>query len=231
MTARPSLVFLPGFDGAAELRRPFLDALAPRFGVQGISYPNQPFATLNGYGRFAAAQLGPDARPVLVAESFSGLVAARWASRDPHVAALVLCGAFARNPLAFFTSLGASLPAMVQMGAGLLGPMTAPRSDPRRRQWAADLSRTLRALDPAVVAERMRLIAEEDVSAEIAALSIPVLLVQFEGDAVVGPGARRELERLRPAAEVLRIDGPHFAIETRPEDCAREIAMRLGALL
>ena len=230
MTSRP-LVFLPGFDGAAELRRPFLDALAPGFGVAAISYPNQPLATLNGYGRFAASQLPHDARPVLVAESFSGLVAARWASKDPHVSALVLCGAFARNPMTFLTSLGASLPGVLQMGAGFLGPMAAPRSDPRRRQWAADLARTLRSLDPAVVAERLRLIAEEDVAAEIAALRIPVLLVQFEGDLVVGPRARLELERLRAAEEVLRIDGPHFALETRPEECARAIGMRLAALL
>jgi len=230
MSRATEVVFLPGFDGIGSLRGPFLGALARRFRVAQVTYPNQALETLNGYGRFAAGHCAPEARPVLVAESFSGLVATRWASRDPHVAALVLCGAFVRNPMTWLTSLGASLPSAVQVAATLFPPMAATYSQPLRRKWANDLSRALRSLDPAVLAERLRLIAAEDVGAELSALRIPVVIVQFEGDLVIGPRARRELEASCAAADVVRIDGPHFAIETHPEQCAEAVAVRIGRL-
>lgn len=231
MSRATGVVFLPGFDGVAELRRPFLDALARRFPVHAITYPNRPLETLNGYGRFASAGVAAEARPVLVAESFSGLVATRWAARDPHVAGVVLCAAFARNPMTWLASVGASMPSLVQMSASLFLPMSLTYADPLRKQWSADLSRALRTLEPRVLGERLRIIAEEDVRAELASLRIPVVLVQFEGDLVIGPRARRELETLRPYAEIVRIDGPHFAIETRPRECAEAIARRVEPML
>ena len=74
----------------------------------------------------------------------------------------------------------------------------------------------------------MQLIAEEDVSEDLRALRIPVILLQFDGDLVVGPGARGELETVCHNARVIRHPGPHFALETQPRSCAD--ALR-GALL
>jgi pimeloyl-ACP methyl ester carboxylesterase len=109
--------------------------------------------------------------------------------------------------------------------------MALAHDEPLRRRWSADLSRTLRALDPEVVAERLRLIAEEDVAEELRSLRIPAVLLQFEGDLVIGPRARRELEQLLPAAQIVRIDAPHFALETRPRECADAIAVHVRAFL
>ena len=167
---------------------------------------------------------------MLVAESFSGLVAARWASRDPHVAGVVLCGAFARNPMAWGTAFGASLPALVRMGASLIKPIALAYEDPVRRQWANGLSDALQALDPEVIGERLRLIAEADITAELANLGIPVVIVQFANDQVIGPRARRELELACPAARVVRVEGPHFALETRAKDSAEAIGLHIAGL-
>src|SRR5262249_2006067 len=92
MSARPTeTVFMPGFDGVGELRREFVEALGAIAPASAIRYPNRTLESLNGYARFASSHVSPESRPVLVAESFSGLVAARWAAQDPHVAGLVLC--------------------------------------------------------------------------------------------------------------------------------------------
>lgn len=223
----PIVLFLPGFDGDGRLREGFLDELRPVYDARSVAYPNAPLGSLAGYSRFAASRVGHDDRVIVVAESFSGLVAARWATRDPHVEGLVLCGAFARNPV-WAASLGAALPNVVRFGAQLFGPLRMTSSDPVRRQWARDFSRTLHALAPEVVAERLRLIAEEDVSEDLRALRIPVILLQFDGDLVVGPRARGELEMVCHNARVIRHPGPHFALETQPRSCAN--ALR-GALL
>jgi len=225
------LAFLPGFDGAAELRREFLDALGSRHEVRAVSYPRTPLGSLDRYREHAMGHMPVDWRPVLVAESFSGLVAARWAALDSRVRALVLCGSFARNPVGLAASLGASLPSLVKRGPALFGPLAQISGDPARRRWSAGLVRTLDALPPAVVAERLRLIATEDVGDMLGALRIPVLVVQFDGDLVVRPAARAHLEAVCHNAQVLRLPGPHFAIETRPLQCAEAIGGRIRSLL
>ncbi len=221
---------MPGFDGVAELRAEFVDELARRYPSRAIGYPNRVLESLDGYARHAASLAGPESRPVLVAESFSGLVAARWAAQDPHVAGLVLCGAFARAP-APWAGLGASMPAMAQfVGANFLNPMSFALRDPARRRWSEALSAALRAMRQDVIAERLHLIATENVSEELRALRIPVIVAHFDEDLVIGAGARAHLEAVCHNADVVRVPGPHFAIETRPRESAAAIAPRLAAL-
>jgi pimeloyl-ACP methyl ester carboxylesterase len=231
MSARaPEIVFLPGFDGAAHLREPFVAGLRASHAARGIDYPNRRLESLNGYCRFASSQVAPDSRQILVAESFSGLIAARWASMDPHVEALVLCGSFARNPVHWLASVGATMPNLVKYATSLFGPMALTTLDPSRRRWSEDLARALQALEAGVVAERLQLVAREDVSAELRALRIPIVLVQFENDLVVGPFAQRNLEAVCHNAQVVRFPGPHFSIETMPRECAAAVGARIRSI-
>lgn len=222
------VVFLPGFDGVAALREAFVGGLQGEFEVRAVGYPNRRLGSLDGYRQHAMAQVPVDWSPLVVAESFSGLVAASWAAVDPRVRGLVLCGAFARNPMGLLTHWGASLPGLVRWGPTLL-PARGPAS-PLRERWARGFREALRGLDAAVVAERLRLIATEDVGALLGTLDIPVVLVQFEGDEVIRKAARDHLEAVCHNAQVLRLPGPHFAIESRPRDCATAIARALREL-
>jgi pimeloyl-ACP methyl ester carboxylesterase len=225
------IAFLPGFDGDASLRREFVDALSAQHAVRAVSYPPRPLGTIDAYRAHAMAQVPVDWKPVLVAESFGGLVAARWAAIDSRVRAVVLCGAFARDPLGGATRWGAAWPALVKLGPALAAPMARMGRDEKRRAWNVGFSRALAALPDAVVAERLRLIAEEDVGELLHALAVPLLLVQFDDDGVIGPWARAHLERVCHNAGVLRLPGPHFALETQPAQCAHAIAARLREML
>jgi pimeloyl-ACP methyl ester carboxylesterase len=224
--AATEIVFLPGFDGVAELRADFVAALGEHHPARAIGYPNRKLDTLNGYARLAASQAGADSRPLLVAESFSGLVAARWASSDPHVAGIVLCGAFARSPRPG-VSLAASFPSLAQFF--IVNPAGFVSRDAARRRWSEALDAAIRALDREVIAERLRLIATEDVSAELRTLRIPIVLMQFEGDLVIGRQARDELEAACGKARIVRYPGPHFAIETQPRETAAVLREPLAA--
>ena len=224
------IIFLPGFDGVAELRAPFVAALAERHPARAIGYPNRRLETLAGYARFASGQVVPESRPILVAESFSGLVAARWAASDPHVAGLVLCGAFARSPVPW-ASLGASLPSIAQfLGANLIAPVGRASMDPARRQWSEAFGTALRSLDPAVLAERLAIISAEDVSDELRRIAAPIVLVQFDDDLVIGSASRLHLESVCARATVVRFAGPHFAIEVRPRESAAAVALAIASL-
>jgi pimeloyl-ACP methyl ester carboxylesterase len=224
------IVFLPGFDGEVELRREFLDALAREHEVRGVGYPDRALGTLDAYRIHAMGQVPVDWAPVLVAESFSGLVAALWASLDSRVRALVLCGGFARNPVGYAAALGACLPLLVKAGPAILGLITRMNADPKRRQWGAGLSKVMDALPAEVVTERLRLIATEDVGGALRSLRIPVVLMHFDADLLIGPLARAHLESVCHNAHVLRLPGPHFALETRPVECAQALDARLKLL-
>ena len=223
------IVFLPGFDGNAQLRRDFCQALANhQHEVLPVSYPNRLLGTLDHYRVHATAETPVDWSPILVAESFSGLVAARWAAVDMRVRAVVLCGSFARNPVGLAAGLGASWPALVKFGQSMLPPVT-PHDSPRRR-WSDAFTRALTSLSDEVLAERLRLIATEDVTENLSTLSVPVVLVQYQSDLVINPQARAHLERVCRKAEVLKVPGPHFAIETKPREVAAVIHQRLAKL-
>lgn len=223
MNAATDIVFLPGFDGNAGLRSAFVAALAERHPARAIGYPNRKLGTLEGYARFASSQVSQDARPVLVAESFSGLVAARWAAADPHVAGVVLCGAFARSPMPWI-GLGASMPSVAQfLGANLMTPFGRASPDPARRQWSEGFGTALRSLDSQVLAERLAIIAAEDVTADLARIAAPIVLVQFDDDLVIGRSARAELEKACVRASVVRFAGPHFALEVQPRESAAAV--------
>ena len=49
------------------------------------------------------------------------------------------------------------------------------------------------------------------------------MIVQFDAAAVIGPLERAHLESVCHNAHVLRLPGPHFALETRPAECAQAI--------
>lgn len=224
------IVFLPGFDGDARLRQEFMNELGRQHRVRGVTYPNRKLGTLDGYREHAMSMIPVDWEPFLVAESFGGLVAARWASVDPRVKGVVLCGAFARNPVSFAAALGASVPFLVKLTPWLSAPFARASGDPRRVRWSDAFTASLAALDDGVVAERLRLIAAEDVGPAFTALRLPVVVVQFEADQVVGAPAQAHLESVCHNAQVLRLPGPHFAIETRPRECAQAIGEKIRAL-
>jgi len=79
-----------------------------------------------------------------------------------------------------------------------------------------------------VVSERLRLIATEDVSRDAASLAIPVIVVEFADDLVVGRAATAHLAQACPGAMLVRLPGPHFAIETRPRECAEALVPHLA---
>ena len=221
------LVFMPGFDGEASLREPFLRVLGRHHEVHAVSYPARALGSLAGYRDHAMASIPVDCRPVLVAESFSGLVAAHWAAVDARVRGVVLCGAFARNPVGWAARAGALMPALVRLGPRLWHPLASASGDPARARWSDGFSAAMAALPEAVIAERLRLIAAADTAATLRSLCVPLLVVQFEGDQVIGALARDHLESVCHNAQVLRLPGPHFAIEVRPQECADAIGARI----
>ena len=94
-----TLMLLPGMDGSGQLFDEFAAALGGEFALSIVRYPvdGGGYAELEAIARQAIPPTGPY---VILGESFSGPIAVSLAApADDRCLGLVLCAAFARNPL------------------------------------------------------------------------------------------------------------------------------------
>ena len=213
--------------------RPPSSAAAHSWTLSTIDYPSD---SVWGYAQLVAyvhARLPPSGPFVLLGESFSGPIAVELAARLSASAAanrlrgLVLCGSFVRNPQPWARPLAPLLqpllrrlrppPYLAQLA--LFGAHDTP--DLRRA-----LAQTLRDQAPAVLAARLRAVADMDVSASWQTLQnrpLPSLCLIAQHDRLVPEHANRHMLGLRPDAQHVRLNGPHGLLQTKPEACAQAI--------
>jgi pimeloyl-ACP methyl ester carboxylesterase len=220
---RQRLVLLPGLDGTGRLFAGFVAALPARIDPHVVAYPPDVRMSIDEHADFVVRRLPPEPVTVL-AESFSGLVALALLSRaEIAVERVVFCAAFATPPRPFLRAV-ARLP-----GAGR-ALRTAPDVALRRYCLGADatslqldaMRSALSLVSPDVLAHRLRLIGTEHAFAP--RTDVPCLYLQATRDRLVpARAAARFAERFTEFTSV-RIDGPHLALQTRPEECAQAAA-------
>jgi pimeloyl-ACP methyl ester carboxylesterase len=220
----PTLVLMPGLDGTGLLLERFVSALPPRIRTRIIEYPRRA-APLDEYAAVVAGSL-PAGRVVLLAESFSGLIALHLL-REPHasVEAVIFVASFGGAPRRYLKLLRPLFPALARsipllpgaawrfscLGAG------APAAE------IARLKGVLARVDPGVVAHRLGLVASAGI-ADGPRIDVPAYYLQAEGDRLVPRGAAEQLRRLFSRFTLLRVPGPHFLLQASPTECARLIA-------
>ena len=210
-------------DGSGLLFDEFVAVLRCRSIV--ISYPtDQPF----GYEELEqhVRSLLPSNEPfVLLAESFSGPVAiALAASPPPQLKAIVLVCTFARLPVPSFALLWAK-------PIGLLPLWRAPTFLASRilfgrfRSKAKDalLSRAINAVTPKVWRARLKVVLSADKTSSLCRIRIPLLYLRASQDRVVSSSASAVISAHVPGSKVVSIEGPHFLLQTKPQESAAAV--------
>jgi pimeloyl-ACP methyl ester carboxylesterase len=217
-------VLLPGMDGTGELLAEFAAALAPGFSTTIVDYPKDVALDYGALTTLVRGQLPQDQPYVLVAESFSGPVAIRLAAGNPQgLLAIVLCASFAKAPrprLQAFAGLLRSMP-LRRMPAALLMPLLMGRWS--SREWARRVQATIRSVEPAVLHRRLMEVATVDDSALIADIACPLLYLKASRDRLVPHDAWTTIRDLSRHAVCIEIEGPHFLLQAKPEECAAAI--------
>ncbi len=218
---RHYLLLLPGLDGTGRLFAPLQGVLSPEFETAIVTYPpDQPL----GY-----EELFPRIREVMpwnvpytiIAESFSGALALRFAARQPQdIRALILCACFVSNPL----------PPMLDWARRLLndtGFLKRPSEVLLRKFLAAEdcpevlrdaVRAALESVRPEVLAYRVRLAAETDSRLALQSCRAPILYLQGAKDTIVGPSCLEEIRTLRPDVQSVTLDAPHLLLQARPRE-------------
>ena len=227
---RPLLVLLPGLDGTGTMFGPFVTALeAAGFEARVVRYP-PALASYAACAHFAHTLLPRDRPFLLLGESFSGPVALALAAEAPeYLVGVVLCGTFAKNPRPGLGRLAPLLPIL---------PNRLPPAVIRfllLGRWATEpLLDLLRALvpqvPPATVKARLRAVVAVDQTPLLGRLRVPVLALVAARDRLVPPSATAWLRARLPNLDIVRLQGPHWLLQTRPDACVQAIEAFLGRL-
>lgn len=211
-------------DGTGALFTPLLRQFSQGTQVQVITYPPREPLGYSELVRLVVAALPKDGDYVLLGESFSGPVALGVAAHSPaRLCGLILACSFASAPLPALAPLRhvlGLLPraqfVLAPLGLLLMGRYTSPAL---RQALAA----TLAGVDPLVLRRRASAVLTVDATASLAALRCPVLYLQAIEDRVVPAACAAQVQRLCAQAQVVRLAGPHFLLQTQPALAAAAI--------
>jgi pimeloyl-ACP methyl ester carboxylesterase len=226
-----SIVLLPGMDGTGELFAPLVAAWGDQFRAQVVSYPCAERLDYAALADRVRSLLPRNEDYVLLAESFSGPLGVMLAAERPQrLRGLVLCATFARSPLPLLRWTApwaqavplAALPDRV-LAWGLLGPYATP-------SLLKAIRHAVQSVDPAVLAARVRAVAEVDVSVAVSDVQVPVLYLQARNDRVVPPRAVRPFMALGDRLRVVSCAGPHCLLQARAVDAAAAISAFVSGL-
>jgi len=226
LVAQPNVVLLPGLDGTGILFRPLLAALPADIQPKVIAYPADQRLSLAEHANLVACQL--PANIVVVAESFSGLVALDLLSRQaPQIRCVLFVASFAESP----NRLLRLVPLLPWAGSVMrAAPAFALRafcmgSEATAEQLAL-LRESLAAVSPRVLAHRLGLIGARQIFEE-ARFNVPCHYLQASQDWLVPRTAAGWFQRHFASCQVDILDGPHFLLQTRPQLCAEWIGARV----
>ena len=219
-----TLVLLPGLDGTGKLFAPLLSELPAHIRPLVIAYPNTPMSLPN-LAEYVLRAL-PEGRFILLAESFSGLVALSLLDRiRDRLHAVIFCAAFATPPRPLLLSAGSLIPfagvAMRHAPAYLLRRFCLGRE--ATAMQVASLRDALASTDPAVLSHRLAIIRQTP-AFSAAEGRVPCHYLQATDDKFVPRSCADWFRRSFIHFSLRAIAGDHFLLQTRPTECANAIS-------
>jgi pimeloyl-ACP methyl ester carboxylesterase len=219
-------VLLPGIDGTGRMFGPLSGQLPSWLLPQVIAYPGERSLSYAQLVESILPRLPLDAPYILIAESFAGPLALQLSMRaGGNLQALVLCATFVRNPR----------PHLAKLAPLLLHEQVLAHPP---QKWLARLFVTgfdapdwmlAQALDihqhvsPRVILQRLLEVIHVDVAALLRDCRLPILHLYALHDHLILQRPTREIQQIRPDIESIGIDGPHYLLQTRPQQCVGAI--------
>ena len=220
----PQLIILPGLDGTGTRLTLFLREMERSVPTRVIGYPPDRPMGYTELESLVRQSLPEGECYVLLAESFSGPIAIRVAADPPPgLAGLILCCSFAKNPLPWLRAvraLAVRVP-FKSLPRWLRAPLLWGSGDPRRAPPRAE--RASAVVEQAVIRGRLHAVLTVDVTASLADITLPTLILDATRDRIVPRSAARLLAQRTRHGELAEIDGPHLLLQSRPTESAAAV--------
>jgi pimeloyl-[acyl-carrier protein] methyl ester esterase len=220
--AQPAVILLPGLDGTGDLFAPLLAVLPRDVTAKVISYPPDQALSYEALLGVIEHQLPLNGEMILLAESFSGPLALRYAAMYPQrVRAVVLCASFIRSPLPrWLRGLVAPLLFRLPLPAFAVRLLLVGHEPPAA--LVQSVKETIAKVRPAVLAHRLKAVFDLDCTDALTRCPAPILYLRAIEDDLVPPSALRAIQAIR-RVEACSIRGPHLLLQAEPGACWREI--------
>jgi len=218
-----TLVLVPGLDGTGDLFKPLLQVIPPEVDTVIIEYPRDKVLSKNNLAEIVRNQIPRNKPIVILAESFSGPLVINLLKHHPFdLKGVVFCATFARSPRKILLNLIKILP------LSYLLRLPIPDSLLKYFCVGVDASKELifivkeaiRAVNPEVLAERLRILANIDESDSIRALAnTSCSFIQALDDKLVPKHCLKDFINGIPNLKITAIPGSHFILQAKPKEC------------
>jgi pimeloyl-[acyl-carrier protein] methyl ester esterase len=216
-----SFVLLPGLDGTGKLFDRLLAVIGSSHTCMVLRYPESP-ASLNDLVAFARAAIAQVDDPIVIAESFSGVVLARLLSeRKTRMRAAVFVASFMETPHRYLLPATLCVPetfARVAMAVLIKHFCVNGCNDAGLRE---EIFRVVDSVPYRTLFMRLALL--RDLEERVIETAIPVLALQATRDRVLDRAARSSIKRRIPGARIEMVEGPHLLLQAEPVACWRVI--------
>jgi pimeloyl-[acyl-carrier protein] methyl ester esterase len=191
-----------------------------------IAYPTQQVLSYTQLTEFVLPQLPVNEPFILIAESFAGPLALQLSTRaGANLNAMVLCATFVSNPRPHLARLAPfllhewalSLPTPKWLARLIVTGFDAPDA---LLQQALEIHKHV---SPRVILHRLHEVIHVDVRAILHSCRLPVLHLFARHDHLILQRPTREIQQLRPDIPSVGIDGAHFLLQTRAQQCVAVI--------
>jgi pimeloyl-ACP methyl ester carboxylesterase len=224
VTARTTLVLLPGLDGTEIFFGPLLVHLPAWIDPVVVAYPSSGPNAYDDLLAIANRELSSRRDFVVLGWSFGGPLALMVAERmRSQVSGVILCNSFVSSPrprLALFR-FAAMTPVIATVRALRRARFLVPGyADGALRKAKA---KTWKRVNAQALAARSRAALGVDVRSLLARSGVPVMYLASTQDEVISRRSLDEVLALAPQTEVTEVDGPHMALFSNPAQSAARI--------
>ena len=221
------LILLPGLDGTGDLFAPLLSVIPRSVSARVIAYPCERRLSYDELFGLLENLLAAENEMILLAESFSGPLALRYASVNPErVRGVILCGSFIRSPVPRWLGIFVRpvvfhlpLPAFFILRL-LVGPGASD-------ELVRAVRRAIQKVRPCILAWRMKDVFEVDCADALRRCAVPILYLAAARDALVRRSSVEGILAIRSDVEIRTIDAPHLLLQREPAAAWKKISQFL----
>ena len=215
------ILILPGLDGTAALLSEVAELLDSRHEVTAVRYPTDLHRYQDIETRVEASL--PADEYIIVAESFSGPLAAMIASKNPSgLRGVVFVATFAKTPMKvpiLLTYLVDIAPTQSRLFAQLAQPFLMGRwATP---EFSTRFQQAMCAVPTSTIAGRLREILKVDVVKQLKDIAVPTIYLAAINDRLISLQMASDFDH--PAHTTFEIEGPHFLLQANATESAKHI--------
>lgn len=215
------ILILPGLDGTAVLLSEIVELLDFRHEVTAVRYAPDLLRYQDLKTRVEAVL--PTEEYIIVAESFSGPLAAMIASEKPRgLRGVVFVATFANTPIrvpTFMTYLVDIAPIKSRLLTQLVQPFLM--GDWSTPEFTAQFHKVMKTVPASTIAGRLREVLGVDVAEQLSAMEVPTIYLTAGNDRLVPSKMASDFDRTPHT--VFEVAGPHFLLQANPIEAAKHI--------